>query len=128
MSVGVAKAAQMVVSAIVVALIWRCFRHIKGRKVSGQLASAALLVGTFLASPHTFVYDLPMLTAALALFLEARRATCGSLSLGEVFILLLAFVFPALMMATGVNLPVSTMPLTLLFGLILWRQRHLMRE
>jgi hypothetical protein len=101
-------------------LVWRCFR----RRHPGRLAAAALLVGTFLATPHAFVYDLPMVAAALALFIEACTEAGATFSLFEVLILMLAFIFPALMLMSDLNLPVSTVPLMLLFGLILWRERQ----
>ena len=115
----VAKGVQAVVALAVAILVWRCFRRHPGR-----LATAALLVGTFLATPHAFVYDLPMVTAALALFIAARTDAGSTLRLEEVLILILAFLFPVFMLKSGVNLPVSTVPLVLFFGLILWREKN----
>ncbi len=112
----VAKGVQAVAAAAVAIVVWRCFRRNPGR-----LAAAALLVGTFLATPHAFVYDMPMVAAALALFIEARTRAGASSSLAEVLILILAFVFPAFMLISGFNVPVSTLPLVLIFSLILWR-------
>lgn len=113
----VAKLVQALVAVAVAILVWRCFR-----RDPGPLATAALLLGTFLATPHAFFYDLPMIAAALALFIEARAEKGAAFSLAEVLILVLAYLFPILMLLkSGVTLPVSTVPLALFFGLILWR-------
>jgi hypothetical protein len=112
-SLAVAQAAQALVTVAVVVLVARCFRRNPGR-----LAAAALLVGTILATPHAFFYELPMVMAAIALFIEARMDVSPIFSGGEVLVLVLAVAFPALMLMQGVNLPVSAVPLLLLFGLI----------
>jgi len=119
----VAKGLQALVAIVVAILVWRCFRRNPGR-----LAAAALLVGTFLATPHALVYDLPMTAAALALFIDAHTKTGASFSLAEVLIVVLAFMFPILMIVNGFNAPVSTVPLVLLYSLTLWRQRQVNRE
>ena len=113
----VARCVQAFVALTVAILVWRCFRRNPGR-----LATAAVLVGTFLATTHAFIYDMPMVSAALALVIQERTDADASFSLGEVLILVLAFLFPALMMLTDFNLPVSSVCLLLFFGLILRRQ------
>jgi hypothetical protein len=112
-----AKCVQALAAVTVAVLIWRCFRRRPGR-----LAVAALLVGTFLATPHAFVYDLPMVTAAIALFIQQRTDAAGYFNLAEVLVLTLAFLFPVFMVANAVTAPTSTAALGLLFGLIVWRQ------
>jgi hypothetical protein len=114
----IAKGIQAVAALAVAILVARCFRRHPGR-----LAAAALLVGTFLATPHAMIYELPMTTAALALFIEERMRATAAFSLAEVLILLLAFTFPLVMTAAGISAPVSAVPLVLLFGLILWHAR-----
>jgi len=118
----VAKGLQALVAVVVAILVWRCFRQ-----NPGQLAAAALLVGTFLATPHAFVYDLPMTAAALALFIDSRVETDASSSLTGVLIIVLAFLFPLLMMVNGFHMPIITVLLVLFFSLILWRQRQIDR-
>ncbi len=120
-SLTTAKLMQAAVTLLVAILVWRCFRRDPGR-----LASAALLVGAILATPHAFVYDLPMVVAALALFVEARTEAGAAFSLVEVLILVSAFLFPIFMLLKAAdNLPISTVPLVLFFGLILWRQESI---
>ena len=116
-SLPLAKGAQALVAVMVAVLVARCFRRNPGR-----LATAALLVGTILATPHAFLYELPMVMAAVVLFIETRMGTSSTFGGAEVLILVLAVIFPALMLVTGLNLPVSAVPLMLLFGLILWQE------
>lgn len=118
-AVPIAKEIQALAAIVVAVLVWRCFR-----RGPTKLAAAALLVGTFLATPHAFVYDMPMTTAAIILFIEARLETTSEFNLAEVLILTLAFMFPLLMVINGLALPIGFVPLVLLFGLILWRQRQ----
>jgi hypothetical protein len=115
-SLPAAKAIQGLVGVAVAVLVWRCFR-----RAAGRLAAAALLVGTALATPHALVYDLPIVAAAMALLIQARMVVNPVFSLGEVAILVLGYGFPLLMMMKigHVALPVSAVPLVLLFGLIL---------
>ena len=58
--------------------------------LSRPLAMAVLLVGTFLATPYAFAYDLPAETAAMALFIQARVDANRAFSLGEIVVLMLA--------------------------------------
>ena len=112
----IAKAVQGLAAVAVAVLVWRCFR-----RNAGRLATAALLVGTVLATPHAFIYDFPIIAAAMALLVQERMVINPVFSLSEVVILILGFTFPLLMMieADQFALPVSAVPLLLLFGLIL---------
>jgi hypothetical protein len=111
--VPIARAVQALVFVVVTVIIWRCFRRGPDR-----LAVAALLVGTFLATPHAFVYDLPMVTAALVLFIEARLNTTAVFALWEVVVLVQAMIFPALMVLARIQFPVSAVCLMLVFAMI----------
>lgn len=118
-AVPIAKEIQALAAIVVAVLVWRSFR-----RGLTKLAVAALLVGTFLVTPHAFVYDMPMTTAALILVIEARLETTSEFNLAEVLILMLAFMLPLLMVINGLALPIGFVPLVLLFGLILWQQRQ----
>jgi hypothetical protein len=89
----VALAAQLAVAIPVVIMVWRAFRDGPSAR-----ASALLVVGTFLATPHAFNYDMPMTTAAIVWYFEERRA---SLRLGEAVVLTLALILPFAMWALG---------------------------
>jgi hypothetical protein len=61
----------------------------------------------------------------MALFIEAKIEDNAELTLVEIAILILAFIFPSLMVTDLIKLPVSAVPLLLLFGLILRLERRL---
>ena len=66
-----------------------------------------------------------MITAAMALFIEAKMEDNAEFTLAEIAIPVLAFIFPSLMITDLINLPVSAVPLLLLFGIILRLERRL---
>lgn len=110
----VALALQAGAAVAVAVVVWRAFRA----GVSPR-AGALLIVGTFLATPHAFNYDLPMTTAAVLWCLEERIGARQSLALSEIVILTLALILPFAMLALGKNAPpISWAPEILLFCLI----------
>jgi alpha-1,2-mannosyltransferase len=116
-TLSTARLVQAGAGLCVAIIMWRVFRR-------GITASStnALLAGTFLATPHAFVYDLPMLTGAVTGFIGDRLRASAAFGLGEIAILVFALAFPALMMWAGPHLPLSTLPELLLFGLALARR------
>ncbi len=84
-------------------------------------AAALLIVGTYLATPHAFNYDMPMMTLALTWYFVARHGEARPFDLGEIVALLLAFTMPFLMLELKkVDMPMSWAPLGLMFCLIAW--------
>jgi hypothetical protein len=111
---AVAQALQIVVSLFVGWTVWRVWRGGPTPR-----AAALLIVGTFLATPHAFNYDMPMLTGALTFYLLARRHE--GLDVGEAVALALAFLTPFLMKELkGSGLALSFAPLGLMFALLAW--------
>jgi hypothetical protein len=111
---GVALAAQLLVAIPVIAMVWRAFRAGPTPR-----ACALLLVGTFLATPHAFNYDMPMMTAAIVWYLTERHEASRSLDVGELVSLILALILPFLMLvARGSGMAISYAPELLLFFLI----------
>jgi Glycosyltransferase family 87 len=112
--VRIALAVQAAVTIPVTIVVWRAFR-------AGvtERAAALLVVGTFLATPHAFNYDMPMMTAAIVwYFEESLRARRGP-TLGDVTMLTLALILPFAMWALGdKGPPISWAPLLLLFVMI----------
>jgi alpha-1,2-mannosyltransferase len=113
-SLTVARSAQAVAAMGVAAILWRAFRA----GVTPR-ATNLLFAGTFLATPHAFVYDLPMFTGAIGGFIAERLRSDGAFGLGEIGILALGLVFPALMMWAGPHVPLSTVAELLVFALLL---------
>jgi hypothetical protein len=103
---------------IVAACVWRCYR----RGASTQ-ATAALMVGTFLATPYAFIYDMPAVSAAALTLLAGRLATHRGLPVAEVVVLLATQLAPV-MVAWGITgAPLTLASLALLFGLAVARSK-----
>jgi Glycosyltransferase family 87 len=114
-----ARIVQLAVAAGVAVIVWVCFR----RGVTA-LAVAALLAGTFLATPYAVVYDLPMLTSAIVVLLAERSRTETNPTLVEALILALALVLPIIILETWRLSALKSLPLLLLFGLIVRKIFH----
>jgi Glycosyltransferase family 87 len=107
---------QLCVSIPVAIVVWRAFRH-----GPADRAAALMVVGTFLATPHAFNYDMPMLTLALICYFAKRLSEDAPFDLGEIIALLLAFTMPFVMLELKkINMPMSWVPLGLIFCLIAW--------
>jgi len=119
LSPAATRMVQVAVAIVVAAVVWRCFR-----RGPATLAVAALLVGTFLATPYALAYDLPAATAAVLLFIGARLRADASFAAGEVAILILALLCPLIMPILGAYLPVSLVALVLLLALVVRSLRH----
>ena len=113
----VAHAVQGFVTVVVAVIVVLCFR----RGVT-DLSLAALQVGTFLAMPYTFRYDMPMMTNGILLLVRDRWRSGGSLGLVEAGIIGLGFLAPAVNTLTSRFFYVSGVSMVLLFGLIAWRR------
>jgi len=111
----VTRGVQACVATFVGVIIWICFRN--GVTI---LAIASLLVGTFLATPYAIVYDMP-LTSAVLLFLRDREQTNCALTIPELIVLAMSLVLPMIMVETWRPALFRSIPLILLFGLIIWR-------
>jgi hypothetical protein len=112
----VARVIQLAVAAAVAGIIWTCFRP-----GPTQMGISALLVGTFLATPYAFVYDMPMVTNAVLAVLRDRGQTNRALTIPELIVLALSLVLPVIMVLTWRPTMLRSIPLILLFGLIVWR-------
>ncbi len=105
---------QACVAAPVAVVVWRAFR----RGPSPQ-AGALLVIGTFLATPHAFNYDMPMTAAVISWMLTERLDTRRSLSVLEAVVFSSALALPIAMLAARQSpLPISWAPLLLLFLLV----------
>jgi hypothetical protein len=112
-SLAVVRVAQISVAVLVALLIWACFR----RGVT-LLATAALLVGTVLATHYAFLYDLPIVTNAVLMFIRRKDQTNRSLTILEAAILLLSLVVPEITLETWRPAMFRSIPLLLLLGII----------
>ena len=86
-----------------------------------NLGISALFVGTFLATPYAFFYDTPSLTIAILAVMHDQAKTHRLLPIPDAMILGLALLLRALMMEARLFAPGTSIPLILLFGLIVRR-------
>jgi hypothetical protein len=111
----VAHAVQAAVGIAVAAVVFVCFR----RGVS-DLSLAVLQIGTFLAVPYVFRYDMPMLANAILLLARDRERQRQRLGWTEAVILALGLLAPAITTLTTRFFYTSGLSLLLLFSLALW--------
>src|SRR6266849_5032007 len=117
---AMAQLAQWTATAAAVAIVWTLFRS--GPR---QLAAAGLLVATFLATPYTFVYDMPILATAVIWVIAERQGAGDALGTGEVLVMIFAMIAPITLVAGTSNFPLTTLALVLLLGAIVRRCRRL---
>jgi hypothetical protein len=108
-----AQAVQLVATAAAAAAVWTFFRS-----GPGGAAIAALQIGTLLATPFGFVYDMPIVTLAIAGLILSSPAR---IAVPEAVIGAAALLLPYLMAAKVTHLPLSTTILCLLLALAVRR-------
>jgi hypothetical protein len=113
--VPIAHALQTVLALVVAAIVFLSFR-----RGATDVSIATLQIGTFLAMPYVFRYDMPMLTNAILLLVWDRQRRGQSVNLIEAGILVLGLLAPALTTVTTRFFYVSGLSLLLLFGLAVW--------
>jgi len=112
----VARLIQLAVTIAVAGVVWTCFR-----RGPTELGISAALVGTFLATPYAFVYDMPMVTNAVLAVAHSEGKIARLLPMPDTFILAWAIILPAFLVETWRPGAIRSVPLILLFGLIVWR-------
>lgn len=115
---GVAKLAQATVALPVVVLTWRVFR-----RGASEMALATLCVGTFLVTPHAFVYDLSLAVVGIGCFVHARLAAGGLTGL-EVASVLAVLLLPVAMMTYLSPLPLAAPSFAVLLAVMVCGERR----
>ena len=115
----VAQLAQGSTAVLAVFTVWTCF--CRGPR---DLAIPLLLVCTCLATPHAIVYDLPMLTSAAVLFIAIRLKSGVIFTTFEYAVLILVLVFPAVMVNSRTQVPISAMVMILFLVILLQYRRY----
>ena len=117
---GMAWAAQIAATLAAVAVAWFAWT-----RLPHALAVSAVLGATCLATPHGFIYDLPILSGAVILFAAHRLQSRASLTLPEVAVLILVLAIPLAMTLPDHHAPVSTVAIGAFVALIMIAgQRH----
>ncbi len=113
----VAYAIQAVVAAVVAMTVFCCFR-----RGASDLSIAALQIGTFLAMPYVFRYDMPMMANAIMLLVRDRGRSKQPVGMIEAGIIAFGLLEPAVTTLTSRFFWFSGLSLVLLFGLVVWRR------
>nr|MDA8250980.1 glycosyltransferase family 87 protein [Rhodospirillales bacterium] len=111
---GVAWVAQMAATITAGIIAWAAWR-----RLPHALAVPAVIAATCLATPHAFVYDLPMLSGAAILFAAERLQARGALVLPELGTLILVLAIPLAMTMHGVHAPVGAAVIALFAALVM---------
>jgi hypothetical protein len=109
---------QAIVACLAASLVFYSFR-----RLPSSLAIAVLCAATLLSTPYAFVYDLPLLTGAVLLFVAYRISHGPPFGLPEIGFLILILVFPAIMVVGGIHAPISSAVVGLFIAHILMTQR-----
>ncbi len=107
------------------ALTWWCFRPGLAAREDRHLLSVSVLgIATFLATPFAFIYDLPLFTAAVLLFVEERRRSNGAFTFSEIMVVIVALLLPWLLLIRTFQ-GCSSLFVLLVLSTVLRRLRHL---
>jgi hypothetical protein len=117
-SQGMGFVVQAIVACLAASLVFYSFR-----RLPSSLAIAVLCAATLLSTPYAFVYDLPLLTGAVLLFVAYRISHGPPFGLPEIGFLILILVFPAIMVVGGIHAPISSAVVGLFIAHILMTQR-----
>ncbi len=110
LSHGAAQGVQAAAALLAAAAVWAAWRR------PGPFAAPVLLAATCLATPHAFLYDLPMLTAAVILFAGSRLQATGSIPVPEAVVLAAVLAMPVAVVMLASAVPVSTLAIALFLG------------
>ena len=108
--------AQLAAAVVAMGAVWVSFRQ--GFTLLG---AAALMVGTFLATPYAVFYDLPMVSYAVLAVVIDRNQGNEPFGTGELILLILVMALPLLIILNPVRTPLGVVPLALFFGMIVRR-------
>ncbi|WP_231854270.1 glycosyltransferase family 87 protein [Gluconacetobacter diazotrophicus] len=109
-SVAQAHSAQAAAVVLAIYALW----HVRGRR--DVAARSCLPIGTFLATPYAFHYDLPVVTGSILLVISSRIKAGQRFRAGELPVLLGCVVIPVLLVGHS---PVGSACLLVLLGLAL---------
>lgn len=119
----VVYAAQVGAAIVALGVVWRCFRD-----GPGLLAAAALFVATFLAVPHAFVYDMPIVATAVIWFIVERHRAGDAFGIGEILVVIVAMIAPITLVAGASDFPLTILSLVLLLAIVVRRCERVRRQ
>lgn len=111
--------AQLASAVAIIAVLALLFHRDRGRPAPGALAVAALQAGVFLVTPYAFVYDMTIVSAAVASLLAARLAQPESWKPGEQIIAIAAYGLPLFLFSGAMRaVPIGPVVLAALFAIL----------
>ncbi len=113
LSHGAAQGVQAAATLLAAAAVWVAWRRPR------PFAAPVLLAATCLATPHAFLYDLPMLSAAAVLLVRERLEAAGSVPAGEAAAIVAALMMPVPVVLFASTVPVSTFATAAFVGIAL---------
>ncbi|MGI3776595.1 MAG: glycosyltransferase family 87 protein [Janthinobacterium lividum] len=108
-----ARGVQAVAALLAAVAVWASWRR------PGPFAAPVLLAATCLATPHAFLYDLPMLSAAAVLFVRERLKSAGAVPVGEAAGVVAVLMMPVPVVVFASAVPFSTLATGVFLGLAL---------
>ena len=112
-------AAQGLAAGFAIAVVWRCFRA-----GPSAMAGAVLFAATFLATPHAFVYDMPIVATAVLWVVLDERQRGPPFSPVEIVVLILTAAAPITLPAGGTRVPLVLLSLLLFVAMTARRCRR----
>lgn len=111
----IATGAQLAAMVLVAVTVWRLCRRMRG-----DVPAAAVIVGTFVATPHALIYDMPVVTVALLLFIQHRLRRGEAFTTAEVTLISAVALLPVYMTlaAKAAWVPVAWLCLALTFAML----------
>jgi hypothetical protein len=114
--VGLVQGAGAAIAVIALALL---FHHGRGREAPSALDAAAVQVGVFLATPYAFIYDMPMVSAAIVALVAARLSPDQAWRPGERVVAVAGYGLPLALLSGGFKtVPIGPVVLIALFAVL----------
>lgn len=112
-------AVQLIVAAVVVAVLLALFHRGRNEPAPTALDAAALQVGLFLTTPYAFIYDMPMVSAAAVTLAMTRMASGHSWRPGERVVALAAYCLPLIIFSEAFKaIPLGPIVLAAMFAVV----------
>ena len=100
-----ADVGQAVSAALAAVCVWFCFWQPGSQRAKPvvRLQVAALGAATFFATPFAFIYDLPLFTVALLLFVDERRVAGEAFGGPEILVIVAGLLAPVAFLVEGAH-------------------------
>nr|WP_295106213.1 glycosyltransferase family 87 protein [uncultured Caulobacter sp.] len=119
LSAPIFSAMQLLVAAVVVAVLLALFHRSRSKPAPTALDAATLQVGLFLTTPYAFIYDMPIVSAAAVTLAIARMGPGQSWQPGERVTALAAYSLPLIIFSEAFKaIPLGPVVLAAMFAML----------